>query len=87
MIDGQWTIWNRDKPWKIDRGQPGLSDQTYGHQPIYLARNSITKLHHLVYYKNTFGMLVDAKNNVNDLTYHTTGGPVHFIIMVGGKDP
>ena len=32
-------------------------------------------------------MLVDAKNNVNDLTYHTTGGPVHFIIMVGGKDP
>ena len=23
--DGKWSIWNRDKPWKIDRGAQGLS--------------------------------------------------------------
>ncbi len=38
IIDGKWTIWNRDKPWKIDTGQGGVSHQTYGHQPVYLAR-------------------------------------------------
>lgn len=20
VVDGKWTLWNRDKPWKIDRG-------------------------------------------------------------------
>ena len=58
VIDGQWTLWNRDKPWKIDHGFPGISDQTYGFQPIYLARNNANKLHHLIYFKNTFGLLV-----------------------------
>jgi len=38
VTDGKWTIWNRDKPWKIDSGNLGSSDQTYGHQPVYLAR-------------------------------------------------
>jgi hypothetical protein len=25
VADGKWTIWNRDKPWKIDEGRNGLS--------------------------------------------------------------
>jgi hypothetical protein len=25
VADGTWTIWNRDKPWKIDEGKPGIS--------------------------------------------------------------
>ena len=36
--DGSWTIWNRDRPWEIDQGSPMNSKQTYGHQPVYLAR-------------------------------------------------
>ena len=71
----------------MDRGLPGQSDQTYGFQPIYLARNTATKLHHLVYFKNTFGLLVDATNNANDLVYHSLGGPQHFIILVGDSNP
>jgi hypothetical protein len=38
LRDGKWTIYNRDKPWKIDIGDLGVSDQTYGHHPVYLAR-------------------------------------------------
>lgn len=38
VVDGRWTIWNKDKPWKIDEGKLTISDQTYGHHPIYLAR-------------------------------------------------
>ena len=82
VTDGKWTLWNRDKPWKIDQGLPGQSDQTYGFQPVYLARNKDT-LHHLVYFKNTFGLLVDATKNTNDLVYHSTGGPIHFLVLVG----
>ena len=40
VTNGSWTIWNRDKPWKIDTGMQTISDQTYGFQPIYLARCS-----------------------------------------------
>lgn len=36
--DGAWTVWNRDRPWEIDNGINGKSGQTYGHQPVYLAR-------------------------------------------------
>lgn len=25
VSDGKWTIWNRDKPWKIDLGALGVS--------------------------------------------------------------
>lgn len=38
VTDGSWTLWNRDRPWKIDEGRKGDSQQTYGHQPVYLAR-------------------------------------------------
>lgn len=38
LKDGKWTIYNRDKPWKIDHGSISFSDQTYGHHPVYLAR-------------------------------------------------
>ena len=87
MIDGKWTLWNRDKPWKIDRGAPSQSDQTYGFQPIYLARNNVNKLHHLVYFKNTFGLLVDITKNASDLIYNSVGGPIHFVILVGEENP
>ena len=87
VVDGKWTLWNRDKPWKVDKGMPGQSDQTYGFQPVYLARNTGSKLHHLVYFKNTFGLLVDATNNANDLVYHSLGGPIHFVVLVGDSNP
>jgi hypothetical protein len=38
MRDGTWAIWNRDRPWEIDNGQPTRAAQTYGFQPLYLAR-------------------------------------------------
>jgi alpha-glucosidase (family GH31 glycosyl hydrolase) len=87
ITDGKWTLWNRDKPWKIDRGIPGTSDQTYGFQPIYLARNTESKKHHLVYFKNTYGLLVDVSNKGNQLQYNSVGGPIHFIIIVGEESP
>ena len=65
VTDGKWTLWNRDKPWKVDRGQMSVSDQTYGFQPVYLARNQGSKLHHLVYFKNTFGLLIEITKNTN----------------------
>lgn len=54
--DGSWTIWNRDRPWEIDGGLFGRSAQTYGHQPVYLARETKTKKFHLIYFKNTYGL-------------------------------
>ena len=83
VTDGKWTLWNRDKPWKVDKGLNNLSDQTYGFQPVYLARNVASKLHHFVYFKNTFGLLIEATNNANELFYNSVGGPIHFIIFVG----
>ena len=87
VIDGKWTLWNRDKPWKIDQGMVGISDQTYGFQPVYLARNRENKLHHLVYFKNTFGLLIEVEKNSSELMYNSIGGPIHFIILVGQEDP
>jgi hypothetical protein len=54
MTDGIWTVWNRDRPWEIDEGKHGRSGQTYGHQPVYLAREKKNHFH-LLYYKNTHG--------------------------------
>lgn len=87
VTDGKWTLWNRDKPWKIDRGLTGLSDQTYGFQPLYLARNKQSKLYHLLYFKNTYGMLVEVTKDGNDLFYHSVGGPIHFLILLGKENP
>lgn len=54
--DGTWTIWNRDRPWEIDEGSPQRSGQTYGHQPVYLAKErSPSGKFHLVYFKTTYG--------------------------------
>lgn len=61
--DGHWTIWNRDRPWKIDEGSKAESCQTYGHQPVYLAKEHYLFLYHLVYFKNTFGMMVEAEGD------------------------
>lgn len=60
VADGLWTIWNRDKPWKIDEGKAGISDQTYGHHPLYLARERESKYFHLTYFKNTNGLMVES---------------------------
>jgi hypothetical protein len=60
LKDGKWTIWNRDKPWKIDKGSLISSDQTYGHHPVYLARERATRLYHLVYFRNTHGVLLES---------------------------
>ena len=65
VADGRWTIWNRDKPWKIDEGRGGVSEQTYGHHPLYLARSRQSKLYHLAYFKNTHGLLVESNSNSN----------------------
>lgn len=58
VSDGKWTIWNRDKPWKIDEGKDGISEQTYGHHPLYLARERQSKFYHLAYFKNTNGLFI-----------------------------
>lgn len=87
VVDGKWTLWNRDKPWKIDKGHSGLSDQTYGFQPVYLAREKSTKLYHLMYFKNTFGLLVEASSDGEELMYNSVGGNLHFVIVIGQKDP
>jgi hypothetical protein len=85
--DGKWSLWNRDKPWKVDKGLPGISDQTYGFQPVYLARSTETKLHHFVYFKTTFGLLVDVAKDGKELAYNSVGGPIHFIILTGQTHP
>ena len=85
--DGKWSIWNRDKPWKIDRGAQGLSEQTYGHQPVYLAREKQSKLYHLAYFKNTHGLLVEVVQSSEQLLFNSVGGNIHFIILLGQFDP
>jgi alpha-glucosidase (family GH31 glycosyl hydrolase) len=87
VTNGHWTIWNRDKPWKIDQGLQGLSDQTYGHQPVYLAKERASGLYHLVYFKNTFGILLDIVKNSDEINYHSVGGNIHFVIILGQSDP
>lgn len=87
VTDGSWTIWNRDKPWIIDEGKLGGSDQTYGHHPLYLARERSGKKHHLAYFKNTYGMRIEASKQTDELRYHSLGGPIHFLVFVGEEDP
>ncbi len=84
--DGTWSVWNRDRPWEIDHGRAGKSAQTYGHQPVYLARSTLTNNFHLVYFKNTHGFNYDSTSNSGRLTYHVIGGHIHFIVLLG-KDP
>lgn len=55
-----WTVWNRDRPWEIDRGSAQKSAQTYGHQPVYLARETVTGKFHLTYFKNTYGFNIES---------------------------
>lgn len=82
--DGTWTVWNRDRPWEIDVGSKTRSSQTYGHQPVYLAReNSGSQGYHMVYLKNTYGFNFDATKNAKDIKYSLTGGHIHFIILHG----
>jgi hypothetical protein len=71
----------------IDNGAVGVSEQTYGHHPLYLAREKTSKLHHLIYFKNTNGLQIESKNNSSELVYHSIGGHIHFIIIVGDLDP
>ena len=87
VTEGKWTIWNRDRPFAIDRGANGQNGQTYGHQPVYLAREKHSKLYHMVYFKNTFGMLIDVQKDENELIYHSVGGNLHFIIVLGQENP
>ena len=63
MKDGMWTVYNRDRPFEIDHGSQGKSAQTYGHQPVYLARNRDNNLFHMVYFKNTYGFNYHSKKN------------------------
>ena len=56
--DGHWTIWNRDRPWEIDEGLKHKSGQTYGHQPVYLAKEHQMSSYHMTYFKNTHGLMV-----------------------------
>ena len=87
VADGKWTIWNRDKPWKIDEGKDGISEQTYGHHPLYLARERQSKFYHLAYFKNTNGLFIESRQNSNELVYHSIGGPLHFVIILGQANP
>lgn len=87
VVDGKWTLWNRDKPWKVDHGATGISDQTYGFQPVYLAREKTSKKYHLVYFKNTFGLLIEVSKEGEELFYHSVGGNLHFLIVIGQSDP
>lgn len=87
VTEGRWTIWNRDKAWAIDRGSTGVSDQTYGHHPLYLAREKHTNLYHLAYFKNTYGLLIEATKDADHLVYNSVGGNIHFIIILGQHNP
>lgn len=85
MRDGQWTIWNRDRPAEIDSGSESSSKQTYGYQPVYLARSAENKLFHLVYFKNVYPMNVKLEGE--DIQWDATGGDAHFLLFVGQKEP
>jgi alpha-glucosidase (family GH31 glycosyl hydrolase) len=87
VTDGKWTIWNRDKPWKIDTGMDGISENTYGHHPLYLARERQSKLYHLAYFKNTNGLFIESNKKTHELIYHSIGGPLHFLIILGQENP
>lgn len=65
----------------------GISEQTYGHQPVYLARSTNTKLYHLAYFKNTFGLQINSINNSEEIVYHSVGGTIQFILVLGDKNP
>jgi hypothetical protein len=83
MPDGQWTIWNRDRPAEIDTGSEFQSKQTYGHQPIYLARSNTSKLFHLLYFKNVYPMNVKLQGE--KMQWDATGGDAHFLLFIGQK--
>jgi len=71
----------------IDDGRAGSSQQTYGHHPVYLARERQSRLYHFVYYKNTHGMLIESSKNSDSLIFNSVGGNVHFIIILGQQNP
>jgi hypothetical protein len=85
VANGMWTLWNRDRPWVIDSGNPAKSQQTYGHNPLYLAREQESKKFHITYYKNVHAMNVEKRDF--QLTYHAVGGDPHFLLFVGESDP
>lgn len=85
MPDGQWTIWNRDRPAEIDTGSETISKQTYGHQPVYLARSTASKLFHMLYFKNVYPM--NAKLHGDMIQWDATGGDAHFLLFIGQKEP
>ena len=41
----------------------------------------------MTYFKNTHGMMVESKAHSSDLKFHSVGGNIHFIIVVGSFDP
>lgn len=75
-----------DHPWDIDDGQSGHN--TYGHHPMYLAREKSNKFH-IVYFRNSNAMdiIVDENENNKDyprsVTYKTIGGVLDFKIFLG----
>ena len=82
---GKYTIFNRDRPFKIDRRE-GL--QTYGHYPIYFLRESKGNFH-INYLRNSNAMDVMVANSSSDkylLTYKIIGGVFDFRLFVGSKD-
>lgn len=68
-------------------GNLDSSDQTYGHHPVYLARSKSTRLYHLLYFRNTHGMLIESQNESNNLIFNFLGGNIHLIIICGDYDP
>ena len=83
--DGSWSIWNRDRPWEIDSGSASKSTQTYGYQPVYLAREKSSKQFHIAYFKTVYAMNVVKQNE--RLTYHVVNGNVHFLLFLGSSNP
>lgn len=81
--DGIWTVWNRDRPWEIDVGSGSRSSQTYGHQPVYLARSTYSEDFHLVYFKNTHGFNYEVSDYSKKIKYIVAGGHIHFVVIVG----
>lgn len=43
--------------------------------------------YHLAYFKNTHGMMVESEDDSSTLTYHSIGGNIHFILVIGNDDP
>jgi hypothetical protein len=85
MRDGTWAIWNRDRPWEIDQGLPTKATQTYGFQPIYLAREHNSKLFHITFFQTVHAMNVIKSGS--KITYRIVDGNAHFLIFVGGNNP